>query len=72
LVSTLDAKATFVRHLVILKAKFCHPKSKGPNCTLVVSLLDGALFDQQVFFDIIIVKSNNHGALHLPLDYNPM
>jgi hypothetical protein len=46
----LDANATFVGHLVIFKAKFCHPKSKGPNCTLVVGLLDDALFDQQVFF----------------------
>jgi hypothetical protein len=46
----IDAKVTFVGHLAILKAKFCHPKSKSPNVILVVGLLDGALLDQQASF----------------------
>jgi hypothetical protein len=46
----VDAEVTFVGHLAILKTKFCHAKSKSPNATLVVGLLDGALLDQQAFF----------------------
>jgi hypothetical protein len=28
---TSDVEANFARHLTILKAKFYHPKSKGPS-----------------------------------------
>jgi len=56
----IDAKVTFVRHLAILKAKFCHPKSKSPNVILVVGLLDGALLDQQASFFTITMKNNSH------------
>jgi hypothetical protein len=41
----LHLDATFARHLAILKTKLCHTKLKGPNGTLIVGLLDGALFD---------------------------
>jgi len=41
----LEAKTTFLSHLAILKTKFCHPKPKGANGTLVVSLLDPTLLD---------------------------
>jgi hypothetical protein len=67
-----NAKVTFVGHLEVLKAKFCHPESKSPNATLVVGLLDGALLDQQASFLTITMKNNSHGALHPPLDYNPI
>lgn len=43
----VDVKVIFVGHLAILKAKFCHPKPKNPNVTLVVGLLDGALLDHE-------------------------
>jgi hypothetical protein len=33
-----DIKITFLGHLLVLKAKFCHPKPKGVNGTLVVGL----------------------------------
>ncbi len=67
----VDAKVTFVGHLVVLKSKFCHPKSKSPNVTLVVGLLDGALLDEQTFFFTITMKNNSHGTLHPPPDCNP-
>jgi hypothetical protein len=62
---TIDAEATFVGHLVLLKAIFFHPKSKSPNATLVVGLLDGALVDQQVFFLTITMKNNSHLVLYI-------
>jgi hypothetical protein len=68
----IDAEVTFARHLIILKTKFCHAKSKSPNATLVVGLLDGALLDQQAYYFTTTMKNNNHGALHLPLDCNPI
>ncbi len=67
-----NVEVTFVGHLAVLKTKFCHPKSKSLNATLVVGLLDGALLDQQASFFIITMKNNSHGALHLPLDCNPI
>jgi hypothetical protein len=46
--------------LAILKTKIWHPKSKSPNVTLVVGLLDGALLDQQHSFFTITMENNKH------------
>jgi len=43
-------KDTFPSHLAILKAKFCYPKLKSIDGTLVVSLLDPTLLNQRVVF----------------------
>jgi hypothetical protein len=68
---TLDAKTTFLNHLVILKTKFYHPKPKGVNGTSVVSLLDPTLLDKQMSFFYLTMKRNIHDALHPLLDCNP-
>jgi hypothetical protein len=58
---------TFFDHLVFLKIKFATPKGISTYGFLVVGLLDLAL----LLFFVITKKNNSHGALHLPLDYNP-
>jgi hypothetical protein len=67
---SLDVEITFPGHLVVLKAKFCHPKPKGANGTSVVGLLNPTLLDQQMSFFCLTRKNNNHGALHLLPAYN--
>jgi hypothetical protein len=66
----LDVDITFLGHLVVLKAKFCHPKPKGANGTLVASLLNPTFLDQQMSFSCLTMKSNNHDALHPLPNYN--
>jgi len=66
-----DVETTFPSHLAILKAKFYHSKPKGASGTLVVGLLDPTVLDQQMSFLCLIMKSNNHGALHPVLNCNP-
>jgi S-adenosylmethionine/arginine decarboxylase-like enzyme len=68
---TLYAKTTFPSHLTVLKTKSYHPKPKGASGTLIVSLLDPTLLDQQMSFFYLTMKNNSHGALHLLPNYNP-
>jgi hypothetical protein len=57
----------FFYHLVVFKNKICHPKGISTYGFLVVGLLDLAL----LLSFVITMKNDSHGALHLPLDYNP-
>jgi hypothetical protein len=43
---------------------------KRPNGTLVVGLLDGALFDKEIKKRNYNHKKNSHNVLHLPFDFN--
>jgi hypothetical protein len=62
---TTDVEVTFVGHLAIFKTKFCHLKSKSPNATLVVGLLDGAILDPHAFFFTITMKNNSHLVFYI-------
>jgi hypothetical protein len=46
----LDAKMTFLGHLVVLKAELYHFKAISKCDSLVVGLLDPTLLDQHILF----------------------
>jgi len=62
---------TFLGHLALLKAQYCHPQLTGDGGVMCLALLAGWKLDRQVFFVVVIMISNCNSTILPPFNYNP-
>jgi len=67
---TLDPKTTFLGHLAILKAKFCHTKENHHVVHWLSICWSSNIVWLTNYFFYIRMKSNSHVVLHLLPDCN--
>jgi hypothetical protein len=62
-----NVEHTFLRHLALLKAQYCHPWVVGDDGVMCLALLDGWKLDHHAFF-FITMKSNCNSTMLPPFN----